>query len=239
MSEPTDMDEVLKLLMSIHGVGEALAKKMYDAGIRTLEDVANAPGVAKHIQLSAKYHKDINTTSTTEEVSKFLQEVRKTIRHKLIRSIDINGSFARGSDSHYDMDMLIYLSDTLPIGDIVVLFREQKYFVDILTEGDFKCDMLVRMPSKRVSILEIYTCTEIDRGAMMLYTTGPVEFTVVMRIKAQKMGYKLNQHGLYDGTGKLVASRTEKEVFNAMGMPFIPIRERGTHRIFEKYFKGM
>jgi DNA polymerase (family 10) len=63
-------------------------------------------------------------------------------------------------------------------------------------------------------------------GAALLYFTGSKDHNVVLRSLALKKGYTLNEYGLYEfkraKKGKMVAGRTEEEVYKALGMQFIP-----------------
>ncbi|KAH0833828.1 hypothetical protein J3R83DRAFT_10992 [Lanmaoa asiatica] len=75
----------------------------------------------------------------------------------------------------------------------------------------------------------------VNRGAALLYYT----FNRAMRLKANKHGFSLNQRGLYAGVmrdpnnrqkkvyeGSIVASETEEEIFNILGVPWQEPRER-------------
>jgi DNA polymerase (family X) len=80
-------------------------------------------------------------------------------------------------------------------------------------------------------------------GAALYYFTGSKDHNVAVRTIAQEKGWTLNDYGLYEDDGKPaphtrglkpIASRTEEEIFKAMGLPFIPpeIREnRGEIRL--------
>ena len=46
-----------------------------------------------------------------------------------------------------------------------------------------------------------------------------------MRYHADKKGLHLNEKGLFKG-GICIASRTEQEIFDALGVPFRPPEER-------------
>lgn len=63
-------------------------------------------------------------------------------------------------------------------------------------------------------------------GAVLLKVTGSGEFNVKLRIFAQKQGYKLNEYGLFDANNNFVAGKTEKEIFDKLGLPNIPPKDR-------------
>lgn len=78
-----------------------------------------------------------------------------------------------------------------------------------------------------------------SRGAALLYYTGDDIFNRAMRLKANALGYSLNQRGLFGNVirdphdrrikmnaGKLVASETEEEIFDILGVPWQEPLER-------------
>jgi len=89
---------------------------------------------------------------------------------------------------------------------------------------------------RRLDILAIpWEC----RGAALIYYTGDDIFNRSMRLKANKMGYSLNQRGLFAGVvrsledrtiktnaGNVVASETEEEIFRILGVPWVEAHER-------------
>lgn len=54
-------------------------------------------------------------------------------------------------------------------------------------------------------------------GAALLYATGPKGSSIGLRMKAGRLGMTLNQYGLWDANGKLVAAETEESIANALG----------------------
>ena len=58
-------------------------------------------------------------------------------------------------------------------------------------------------------------------GAALLYFTGSKAHNVALRRIAIKKGWKLNEYGLFDGK-RVVAGRTEEDVYEALGLAFIP-----------------
>jgi hypothetical protein len=66
-------------------------------------------------------------------------------------------------------------------------------------------------------------------GAALLHYTGPRDYNIRLRIRANRRGWHLSQHGLVDRqTGRLLAGRTEEEVLAALDLPWLPppLRER-------------
>jgi DNA polymerase/3'-5' exonuclease PolX len=64
-------------------------------------------------------------------------------------------------------------------------------------------------------------------GAMLFYTTGPTGSQIHYRGVARARGQTLNQKGLFDKTGKCLASKTEKDMYQAFGKPYKEPHLRG------------
>src|SRR5207253_6027290 len=59
-------------------------------------------------------------------------------------------------------------------------------------------------------------------GAAMHYFTGSKAHNIRMRERAIKQGLKLNEYGLFDANENRVAGAAEKEIFEKLGLPYIP-----------------
>ena len=57
-------------------------------------------------------------------------------------------------------------------------------------------------------------------GAILQHFTGSKEHNIALRTIAAKRGLKLNEYGLWKGKKRL-AARTEEEVYQALGLPYI------------------
>ena len=69
---------------------------------------------------------------------------------------------------------------------------------------------------------DIRVVDDASYGSALQYFTGPKNFNIKIRKIAISKGYKLSEYGLFDRkTGKLVAGKTEKEIFNKLGLSYI------------------
>jgi len=76
--------------------------------------------------------------------------------------------------------------------------------------------------------VDVYRTDPESFGAMYLYLTGPQQYNIIMRVKAKRKGMLLNQRGLYDReTHELIASRTEQDIYDALGVAYKPPELRG------------
>ncbi len=91
-------------------------------------------------------------------------------------------------------------------------------------------DRVIERGPTRVSVF-LKTGTQVDLrivkkdelGAALVYFTGSKQHNIELRNLAIEKGWKLNEYALADAkTGKVVASKTEEEVYSKLGLEFIP-----------------
>lgn len=76
-------------------------------------------------------------------------------------------------------------------------------------------------------------------GAALQYFTGSQAHNVKLREHAVRKGFKLSEYGLHGvSSGELVASRTEEEVYEKLGMQWIPPTMREDHGEVEAALRG-
>lgn len=63
-------------------------------------------------------------------------------------------------------------------------------------------------------------------GATLMHYTGSKDFNIWCRARAVVRGWKLNEFGLWDSTGKIIARQTEEAIFDAIGLDYIAPGER-------------
>jgi len=73
--------------------------------------------------------------------------------------------------------------------------------------------------------IDVNLATVENWGAMLLFATGSGKFNINMRGIAKRLGYKLNQYGLWYGETCL-ASKTEHEIFATLNIDYLIPEER-------------
>ncbi|KAI0659500.1 hypothetical protein C8Q70DRAFT_915132 [Cubamyces menziesii] len=245
--ERTEDVAAIQLFQGIYGVGANTAMKWYNNGCRTLEDVAARKGGIKlstEQMIGLRYYKDINTRIPRAEVAEIYSKVKAAalqIDPKLF--IEVMGSFRRGKADCGDIDVLI----TRPTDDgkthqgvlrkLLKTLHEQGIITeDLCLPDDFDdLELVYRGLCRRDSHslrrrIDFLTVPWTSRGAALLYYTGDDIFNRSLRLKANKMGYSLNQRGLYAGVvrnpsdkrqklndGQLIASENEREILDILG----------------------
>ncbi|KAI0758829.1 hypothetical protein C8Q74DRAFT_1209393 [Fomes fomentarius] len=254
--ELTDDLKIKRKFAIIHDVGIKTATVWYNRGCRTLEDVIAGKGgirLSDSQKIGLKYYHELQERIPRSEV----QEIYDTILD-IALSFDPNlymrvmGSFRRGKADCGDIDILI----TRPTNDgkthrgilrrlLAELHRRGILTDDLTVPKDWnsleqKYNGICRKdPQSLHRRIDFLTMPWKSRGGALLYFTGDDIFNRSLRLKANKMGYSLNQRGLYAGVirdpndrkkklheGTLIASETEQEIFRILGVPWQEPHER-------------
>lgn len=131
-----------------------------------------------------------------------------------ITQATVAGSCRRRKETVGDLDALVTSSDHNAAMDRLAA---NPLVVKVLARGDTKQRVRLRSGLE----LDLRVVPDESFGAASQYFTGSKEHNIVIRRRAQERGLKLNEYGLFRGD-ELVASRTEEEVYAAVGLPWIP-----------------
>jgi DNA polymerase (family 10) len=145
---------------------------------------------------------------TAEVLSAWLRDL------KSVEEVTPAGSLRRGRETVGDLDLLVTGRDHTGIADHFVKFPG---IASILAKGEDK----VSVKLKNDLQVDVRLIERSAYGAALHYFTGSKEHNVAMRDLAKRRGWKLNEYGLFQGE-KVLASRTEEEIFAKLGLPWIP-----------------
>jgi DNA polymerase (family 10) len=124
------------------------------------------------------------------------------------------GSCRRRTESCGDLDLLITCADP----DIPMDRLAAHPLVDsVLSRGRTK----QRVRLKDGIELDLRVVPEESFGAALQYFTGSKEHNIAIRQRAIDRNLKINEYGVFRGE-QLIAGQTEKDVYAAVGLPWIP-----------------
>jgi DNA polymerase (family X) len=131
------------------------------------------------------------------------------------------GSVRRFSETIGDVDIVAATSDPVQVHSTVLGFPEVS---DVVGSGDTKTSFLTREGLQ----VDVRTVAPDQLGSALLYFTGSKAHNIQLRQRSIDKGWLLSEYGLFDGDD-VVASKTEEDVYAALGMQFIPptMREGG------------
>jgi len=147
------------------------------------------------------------------EVQPILDRVLKVIE-PLVKKVTVAGSIRRGRKDVKDAD-IVCIGTATPVAN--ALAKEGLSFV---VSGP----SILRGHAEGF-LMDIRFTDEEHYGALLLMYTGPKEFNIRMRSDAKSKGMSLNEYGL-SKDGKLLASRTEKDIFDALGWTYTLPKDR-------------
>jgi DNA polymerase (family X) len=161
-----------------------------------------------------------------ERTGRFLLSFADKAAHELetlIRELDgidavtYAGSLRRGRETVGDLDLLV----TGPNAE-AALERVANYprVHEVLGRGVNKTSVKLGREGLQVDVRAL---PRESFGAALQYFTGSKEHNVSVRTRAVKMGLTLNEYGLFRAeTGERVAGETEEQVYEALGLDWIP-----------------
>jgi DNA polymerase (family 10) len=133
------------------------------------------------------------------------------------------GSLRRFSETIGDVDVVVAAAHAEPVMEALLALP----LVDrVLGRGPSKTSVVTR----RGTQVDLRVVAPHQLGAALLYFTGSKGHNIKLRMRALTRGWTLNEYALseIDG-GKVIASETEAQIYEALGLPFIPpvLREDG------------
>ncbi len=142
--------------------------------------------------------------------SRLLAHLRKC---RAISDIEVAGSFRRRRETIGDLDVIASASDYAPCMKQLKSFPE----VDrVLGSGETKTTVVLKNGLQ----VDLRVVQPRSYGAALLYFTGSKAHNIHLRKLAQAAGLLLNEYGLFRDE-KMVAGRTEEEVYKALKLPWI------------------
>ncbi len=227
-------------LMRIPGLGPKKAAALYkELGIASLDALRAACQEQRVRQLKGFGAKTEETIlkglSVAEAASQRMywaqaDQYAQALRAHLaacpaVGQLELAGSYRRGRETVGDLDVLVVSSDHDAVMDRLAAFPELD---EVLARGDTK--MSVRLQGGLQVDLRVVEPRAF--GAALQYFTGSKQHNVVLRGRAKQRGLKINEYGVFRDDA-YVCGRTEEEVYQALGLPWIPPELREARREFE------
>jgi len=126
------------------------------------------------------------------------------------------GSLRRSRETIGDVDILVVSSTPAKVMDA---FTKLDCVGEIIAKGGTKSSIRTNDDVQ----VDVRVVERKSFGAALQYFTGSQAHNVELREIAVKKGLKLNEYGVFDvKSGKMVAGKTEEEVYAALDLPVIP-----------------
>lgn len=219
----------LSEFIAIPGMGPKKAKHLHEklriSTIAQLEKAAKEHKIRKLPGFGEKSEEDIlkgielvkrgqermllgRALSNALEIESRLKKLKDVIQ------INIAGSLRRRQETIGDVDILASAKKPEPVMDY---FTTMPDVARVLAKGSTKSSILLKNNLQ----IDLRVIDDNVFGAALQYFTGNKDHNIKLREIAIKKGYKLSEYGLfYKKTNKLIASRTEQEVYKKLGMQY-------------------
>ncbi|MFO1392292.1 MAG: DNA polymerase/3'-5' exonuclease PolX [Steroidobacteraceae bacterium] len=213
----------------IEGLGPKRAKALYRAlRIRSLEDLQRAARsgrireikgfgarteqlIAERAARVAKAEKRIRLADADEIAAPLVEYLRAG---EGVKEVVVAGSYRRRRETVGDLDVLVSATRAAVAMDRAVHYED---VAEVVAHGPTRATVRLRNGLQ----VDIRVVPPVSYGAALYYFTGSKAHNIAVRKIAQARGLKLNEYGVFRGEER-VGGRTEKEVFDAVGLPYIP-----------------
>ncbi|GAA5902691.1 hypothetical protein JCM8208_007042 [Rhodotorula glutinis] len=254
----TEADKAEKLFGDVYGVKKA-AQDLWAKGARSIDDLRNDPkkyGITRPaVLIGLEYYEDLLERIPRDEVTAIVEKV-KTIARKIDPElkVDCMGSWRRGAESSGDIDLLVTRDPSRDgkthEGLVKKLWKKMKeagiaqYELSLPKDDralDAKINGLCKLPGKdgaKMRRIDVLGVPWEEMPAALIYFSSGSIFNRSLRLKARRMGYRLNQRGLYKDVmrdrqgvklteGVLVKGvKTERDIFRILQVRYRAPEER-------------
>ncbi|MAU36327.1 MAG: hypothetical protein CMD14_03020 [Flavobacteriales bacterium] len=242
-----ERNDPINILTKVYGIGPKKAKEFVDKGITSIEDLKeNTDLLNNAMKIGLTYFEDIEKRIPREEIDIYKKVFERIFSNATPpnSSFEIVGSYRRNAKTSGDIDLIITNKDNDKNAFILFIdaLIEEKVIVEVLSRGKSKSLTVTKLddkPARRVDFL--YASPE-EYPFSILYFTGSKIFNTIQRQRALKLGYTLNEHGLYhieNGKKTNKVDKTfdsERDIFKFLGMEYIEPQNRIDSRSV-KYIK--
>jgi DNA polymerase (family 10) len=218
----------LAKMVEIPSVGPKTAKEIYDRfRIHTIEELEalckteqllGVPGfkqktidnILKGIEVFRRRRGNYllgRTLPIAQQFCKYLEDHAERVA--------FGGSLRRMKEIVHDVDILAASTD---LDKTMKAFLSMPFIEAVLAQGGTKASVRVQDDLQ----VDLRVVEPKSWGAAMHYFTGSKAHNIRMRERAIKQGLKLNEYGLFDANDKYVAGAEEREIFETLGLPYIP-----------------
>jgi len=171
-------------------------------------------GISDYRQHAGRFHLDVAETAA-EKLTEYIRQFPG------IERVTTAGSLRRGRETVGDLDLLVSGPGCAPqvVASVVEHVAAYPPMVDLIAKGQNKVSFHLRHGLQ----VDVRMLPEESFGAALQYFTGSKMHNVAIRQRALKLGYTLNEYALARlDDGSALPSRTEEEIYAALGIAWIP-----------------
>ena len=243
----------LLTLLEIPGLGPKKAKALYEKlGVSNLEllkaacekgQVAELAGFGKKTQdnilQGMAFHEKYASRHHLHLALAVAEPLLEALRnHPAVTRCSTAGSLRRSKEVIGDIDFVV--SSRKP-NEVIDYFVKQPAVLTILAQGDTKASVIVEQGIQA----DLRVVSDAEFPFALAYFTGSKEHNIAMRQRAIARGLRLNEYGLFRSTEEtrdpalLDSCATEDEIYQKLGLHYVPPELREDHGEFSAAEKGL
>ncbi|HSP07947.1 MAG TPA: helix-hairpin-helix domain-containing protein, partial [Acidobacteriota bacterium] len=136
---------------------------------------------------------------------------------KAVEQVEIAGSTRRWKEIINDLD---FVASTKKPAEVADYFVKMPFANSSIAKGDTKTS--VRIDAINLNV-DLRIVSPKEYASALHHFTGSKEHNVALRTIAKKLGYKINEYGIFkEGSAKPVPVKSEKDIYSFFKMDYIP-----------------
>jgi DNA polymerase (family 10) len=218
----------LNKLFKISGLGPKRVRALYrNLDVRDLKGLKKAAETGKIHELKGFGRKmersileDLEQMEGKEERIKLIKAEQRAKpllaylkKTKGIKEVVVAGSFRRRKETIGDLDILVSCENGSKVMD---RFANYEDVLKVISKGKTRSSVVLRSGLQ----VDLRVLSRVSYGAALHYFTGSKSHNIAIRGLAVNKKIKINEYGVFKKE-KRIAGKTEKEVYDAVGLSFI------------------
>jgi DNA polymerase (family X) len=213
------------------GIGPRTVKTLHDRlGIKTLSDLEKAADEGKiHALPGFSYKKEESILRKIQSLKKGRDRYLLGDIYPLVKQIEVRLSNLKGVKKAIPVGSFRRMKETVGDIDYLVSSDTPELVMDYFASMPEVDEVIGKGPSKTFVKLnngmdaDLLVVPKESFGSALQYFTGSKEHDVALRKIAISRGLRLSEWGVYDNTtNKMVAGSNEEEVYDILGLEWIP-----------------
>jgi len=224
-----DVPQELGQLMKLENLGPKRIQALHqELGITNLEELRKAAkegkirglsgfgekiehAISEEVERAETGEKERIKIVIAEEIAGSLEKhLRKS---KGVKNIDVAGSYRRRKETVGDLDILATCKKGSPVMDRFVHYED---VARVVSQGKTRSTVVLRSGLQ----VDLRVVPQVSYGAALHYFTGSKAHNIAVRQLGVKRKLKINEYGVFKGK-KRVAGKSETEVYEQVGLPYI------------------
>lgn len=229
----------------IWGVGPILARKFVNKKIYTINNLKKAIKNKKIIltnqqKIGLNYYNNLKRKIPRDKIKKLTIFLKKLVdNNKILKKFNVKihnaGSYRMGKNESSDIDLIVTFNNSTQetIQNLFInLLKDNNIYLNILSKGYEKSIFIIKDPLNNNNYVRQMDVAFIDEKNLpwyLLYFASSKDFSKKIRSIASKLGYKLNEKGLFykkDGKRVNFYPKNEKDIFNFLKVDYVKPEDR-------------